>query len=124
MTNRHLGSTLEGFLDEEGILEEVDALAQKRVIVWQIEQAMENQGVTKIEMAERMHTSRTQIDRLLDPDNNKVQLDTLQRAANAVGCALKLELVGTANRFPSRKPALEKARPKRSLPRRSKHAVR
>ena len=124
MTNRHLGSTFEGFLDEKGILEEVDALAQKRVIAWQIEEAMEKQGITKIEMAERMHTSRTQIDRLLDPDNNKVQLDTLQRAANAVGCALKLELVGTAKRFPSRKPALEKVRPKRSLPRRSKPAVR
>ena len=124
MTNRHLGSTFEGFLDEEGILEEVDALAQKRVIAWQIEQAMEEQGITKIEMAERMHTSRTQVDRLLDPDNNKVQLDTLQRAAKAVGCALKLELVGTAKRSSSRKTVLEKARPKRRLPRKSKQAVR
>ena len=120
MTNRHLGSTFEGFLDEEGILEEVDALAQKRVIAWQIEQAMEEQGITKIEMAERMHTSRTQVDRLLDPGNDKVQLDTLQRAARAVGCVLKLELVGTAKRSRSRKTVLEKARPKR----RSKHAVR
>ena len=93
MTNPHVGSTFESFLEEEGILEEVDVLAQKRVIAWQIEQAMDEQGITKVEMAERMHTSRTQVDRLLDPDNNKVQLDTLQRAAKAVGRALKLELV-------------------------------
>ena len=93
MTNPHVGSTFESFLEEEGILEEVDVLAQKRVIAWQIEQAMDAQGITKVEMAERMHTSRTQVDRLLDPDNDKVQLDTLQRAAKAVGRALKLELV-------------------------------
>ena len=70
MTNPHLGSTFKSFLEEEGILEEVEVLAQKRVIAWQIEQAMEEQGITKVEMAERMHTSRTQVDRLLDPDNN------------------------------------------------------
>lgn len=93
MTNPHIGSTFESFLEEQGILEEVDVLAQKRVIAWQIEQAMDEQGITKVEMAERMHTSRTQVDRLLDPDNNKVQLDTLQRAAKAVGRALKVELV-------------------------------
>ncbi len=96
MTNPRIGSTFDSLLANEGILEEVDALAQKRVIAWQIEHAMEEQGITKVEMAARMHTSRAQLDRLLDPDNNKVQLDTLQRAAKAVGGALKLELVSAA----------------------------
>jgi len=93
MNNPHLGSTFESFLQEEGIQEEVEVLAQKRVIAWQIEQAMEESGITKVELAARMQTSRTQVDRLLDPDNNKVQLDTLQRAAKAVGRTLKVELV-------------------------------
>ena len=93
MNNPHLGSTFESFLQEEGIQEEVEVLAQKRVIAWQIEQAMEESGLTKVELAARMQTSRTQVDRLLDPDNNKVQLDTLQRAAKAVGRTLKVELV-------------------------------
>lgn len=93
MKNPNIGSSFESFLEEEGIRQEVETLAQKRVIAWQIEQAMEANGITKSEMADRMQTSRTQIDRLLDPENNKVQLDTLQRAAKAVGRTLKLELI-------------------------------
>ncbi|HEX8392488.1 MAG TPA: helix-turn-helix transcriptional regulator [Longimicrobium sp.] len=93
MTNPHIGSSFEDFLEEQGIREEVDGLAQKRVLAWQIEQAMEADGLTKVDMAKRMHTSRTQVDRLLDPENNKVQLDTIQRAAQAVGRTLKIELV-------------------------------
>ena len=93
MKNPRTGSSFDSFLEEEGIREEVDVLAQKRVLAWQIEQAMKENGITKVEMAERMHTSRTQVDRLLDPDNDKVQLDTIQRAARAVGRTLKLELV-------------------------------
>ncbi|MBA4159647.1 MAG: XRE family transcriptional regulator [Gemmatimonadetes bacterium] len=93
MKNPHIGSTFESFLQKEGIREEVDVLAQKRVLAWQIEQAMEEIGMTKVELAARMKTSRTQVERLLDPDNNKVQLDTLQRAAKAVGRTLKVELV-------------------------------
>ena len=93
MKNPRIGSSFDSFLEEEGIREEVDVLAQKRVLAWQIEQAMKENGITKVEMAERMHTSRTQVDRLLDPDNDKVQLDTIQRAARAVGRTLKLELV-------------------------------
>jgi antitoxin HicB len=75
--------------------EEVDLLAQKRVIAWQIEQAMAEEKITKVEMASRMNTSRTQIDRLLDPQNNRIQLDTLQRAAMAVGRSLKVDLART-----------------------------
>jgi antitoxin HicB len=91
-TNPHFGSSFEDFLKEEGIYEEVTNHAIKRVLAWQIEQAMKAEGISKAEMARRMHTSRTQLDRLLDPDNDKVQLDTVQRAAAAVGRKLKLEL--------------------------------
>ena len=93
MTNPRIGSSFDSFLEEGGIRDEVEVLAQKRVIAWQIEQVMKETGITKVEMAERMHTSRTQVDRLLDPDNDKVQLDTLQRAAQAVGRTLRVELV-------------------------------
>lgn len=93
MMSKRIGSTFESFLDEQGIRGEVEDLAQKRVIAWQIEKAMKAQGLSKMEMAERMQTSRTQVERLLDPENNRVQLDTLQRAAQAVGRKLKLELV-------------------------------
>lgn len=93
MTNPHIGSSLDSFLEENDIREDVENLAQKRVLAWQIEQAMEEEGISKSEMARRMDTSRTQVNRLLDPDNDTVQLDTLQRAARAVGRTLKLELV-------------------------------
>ena len=91
--NPHIGSSFEDFLKEEGMYEEVTASAIKRVIAWQIEEAMKAQGITKSEMAKRMKTSRAQLDRLLDPDNDRVQLDTMQRAAAAVGRRLRLELV-------------------------------
>jgi DNA-binding Xre family transcriptional regulator len=94
MKTSGIGSTFDSFLEDEGILEEVDALAQKRIVAWQIEQAMAEQNISKVDMAERMKTSRSQVDRLLDPENNKVQLDTLQRAALAVGGSLRLELTG------------------------------
>jgi len=92
MNNPRIGSSFESFLEEDGIREEVQDLAQKRVLAWQIQEAMTHTGIKKVEMAQRMHTSRTQVERLLDPTNNKVQLDTLQRAARAVGRTLKLEL--------------------------------
>ena len=90
--NPHIGSSFAEFLKEEGLYEEVTAHAIKRVLAWQIEQAMQEQGLTKVEMAKRMKTSRAQLDRLLDPNNDKVQLDTIQRAAVAVGRKLHLEL--------------------------------
>jgi hypothetical protein len=90
--NRHIGSSFSDFLKEEGIYEDVTAHAIKRVLAWQIEQAMKIQGITKVEMAKRMKTSRAQLDRLLDPNNDKVQLDTVQRAAAAVGRKLHMEL--------------------------------
>lgn len=93
MTNPNIGSSFEAFLDEEGIREEVELAAQKRVIAWQLEEAMREAGITKVAMAERMHTSRSQVDRLLDPRNNRIQLDTLQRAAEVLGRTLRFELV-------------------------------
>jgi predicted XRE-type DNA-binding protein len=90
--NPHIGSTFESFLQEEGIAEEVNAAAIKRVLAWQIEEAMKQQGISKNQMAKRMHTSRAYLDRFLDPNNNKVQLDTIQRAAAAIGRRLRLDL--------------------------------
>jgi len=97
MKDTHIGSTFESFLEEQGFKDEVDLLAQKRVIAWQIEQAMAEEEITKADMAARMKTSRTQVERLLDPQNNRVQLDTLQRAALAVGRSLKVEVAKTAH---------------------------
>jgi len=91
-TNPHFGSSFDDWLKEQGLYEEVTTHAIKRVLAWQIEQAMKAEGISKAEMARRMHTSRTQLDRLLDPENDKVQLDTVQRAAAAIGRTLKLEL--------------------------------
>jgi FixJ family two-component response regulator len=90
--NPRIGSSFDNLLREEGIYEEVTAAAIKRSIARDLETAMREQSVTKAEMARRMATSRSQLDRLLDPVNDKVQLDTLYKAASALGRTLKLEL--------------------------------
>lgn len=92
----HSGSTFESFLEEEGILEEVDASAIKRVIAWQLSEAMKQCNLSKKAMAERIGTSRSQLDRLLDPENNSVHLQTIARAARAVGKRLRIEMVDAA----------------------------
>jgi hypothetical protein len=92
MTNKHIGSSFESFLEEEGIREESEAVALKRVLAWKIEQAMREQALGKKAMADRMETSRSQLDRLLDPENTSVTLHTMQRAAMCVGLKLRLEL--------------------------------
>jgi len=84
-TTDHSGSTFDSFLDEEGIREEVEAVAIKRVLAWQLEQAMRKQQKTKQAMARQLHTSRSQLDRLLDPRNVSVTIDTIARAARALG---------------------------------------
>jgi antitoxin HicB len=81
----HSGSTLDSFLEQEGIREEVEAVAIKRVLAWQLERAMQEQQKTKRAMAKQLHTSRSQLDRLLDPRNVSVTLDTITRAARALG---------------------------------------
>ncbi len=89
---KHLGSSLDDFLHEEGIYESARAEAVTRVISWQIAEEMRKQGITKIQMAEKMHTSRTQVDRILKAKGN-VTIETLQRAAALIGRELRLELV-------------------------------
>jgi antitoxin HicB len=88
-----IGSSFDEFLKEEGIYEEVTARAIKRVIARQLDALMRDQGLTKSSLAKRMKTSRAQLDRLLDPNNESVTLDTLTRAAQAVGRQLWMELV-------------------------------
>jgi DNA-binding Xre family transcriptional regulator len=88
-----IGSSFDDYLKEEGIYEEVTARAIKRVIARQLDALMQEQGLTKSELARRMDTSRAQLDRLLDPDNESVTLGTLARAAQAVGRNLRMELV-------------------------------
>lgn len=90
--NPHIGSLFSDWLTEQGLEEDAYGHAIKRVLAWQIEQAMKEQGISKNQMAKRMHTSRAYLDRFLDPANDKVQLDTIQRAAAAVGRKLRLEL--------------------------------
>ncbi|HVU19786.1 MAG TPA: hypothetical protein VHE09_03580 [Rhizomicrobium sp.] len=94
--NPHRGSTFESFLKEEGIYEEVTATAMKRVLAWQIAQAMKKQRVTKSAMAKRMRTSRAALDRLLDADNTSVTLQTMGRAAAVLGKELSITLKDAA----------------------------
>ena len=93
MENKHVGSDFDDFLKEEGIQEEVTAAAIKRVIAWQLAEAMKKKRITKTEMAARMRTSRAVINRLLDEDDTSVTLATLARASVAVGIPLKIELL-------------------------------
>jgi antitoxin HicB len=88
----HSGSSFDSFLGEEGIREEVEAVAIKRVLAWQLAQAMREQQKTKQAMAKELHTSRSQLDRLLDPRNVGVTLDTMSRAAKALGKRLVLRV--------------------------------
>jgi antitoxin HicB len=88
-----IGSSFDHFLKETGIYEEVTARAIKRVIARQLDALMQDQGLTKSTLAKRMRTSRAQLDRLLDPENESVTLGTLTRAARAVGRQLRMELV-------------------------------
>jgi len=81
----HSGSSFDSFLEEAGIKAEVEAVAIKRVLAWQLERAMKVQQKTKRAMAKELRTSRSQLDRLLDPRNVSVTLDTITRAARALG---------------------------------------
>jgi DNA-binding Xre family transcriptional regulator len=91
--NPHDGSTLDDFLTDEGILEEVQTAALKRVMALAIADLMEEKAMKKTTLAKRMHTSRAALDRLLDPANTSVTLATLTRAAAALGRRVKIELV-------------------------------
>lgn len=90
---KHIGSSLEDFLSEEGILESSTAKAIKRVIAWQLAEEMKLKHITKQRLADLMRTSRAQVDRILDPEKGNVTIETLQRAAMLLGRRIRLELV-------------------------------
>jgi len=92
MKNKYLGSGFDDFLEEEGLRAETEAAAIKRVIAYRIEMEMKRANLSKSALAERMHTSRSALDRLLDPSNVSVTLQTLERVALALGKNLKIEL--------------------------------
>ena len=91
--NSHVGGLFEDWLKEEGIYESATNASIKKVVAWQIEQAMQEQNLTRTEMARRMATSRVQLNRLLDPKNDSVTLGTLHRAASVLGRKVLLGLV-------------------------------
>ena len=91
--NPHLGSSLDELLREEGTLEEFQAVAIKEVIAWQLDQAIKERKISRSRLAELMHTSRSQIRRMLDPHDGNVTIETLQRAAAVIGRKVCVELV-------------------------------
>lgn len=90
--NSCIGSSFDDFLEEDGMFAEVNAIAIKRVLAWQLEAEMKKQGVSKSLMAKQMNTSRSSLDRFLDPNNISVTLKTMERAAAVMGKRLKIEL--------------------------------
>lgn len=94
MVNKeYVGSKLDDLLEEEGLLDAVEAVATKRVLAYQMQEAMKEEGVSKIELAKRMKTSRSSLDRFLDDTNTSVTLRSMEKAAFALGKSLKVELV-------------------------------
>ena len=91
--SEHLGSSLDEMLTKDRTLAEVEAMATKQVLAWQLEELMHEKHITKAEMAKRMKTSRSSLDRPLDPDNPSVTLGTMDRAAAVFGKHLHVELV-------------------------------
>ncbi len=92
MSKKHMGSSLDAFLREEGIFEEAQAQAVKEVVAWQLAEAMKKQKISKNKLATLLKTSRTQVDRILDPKND-ITLGSLQRAAAMLGRRVTIELV-------------------------------
>ncbi len=91
--NPRIGSSLDDFLEEDGVLAETHAIVVKRTLAWQVSQAMAEEKLSKAAMAKRMHTSRAALDRFLDPDNPSVTLLTMDKAAAVLGKRLRVELV-------------------------------
>jgi antitoxin HicB len=92
MSKKHMGSSIDDFLKKEGILEEAQAEAIKEVVAWQLAEAMKKRKISKNKMAALLKTSRTQVDRLLNPKDD-ITLSSLQRAAAMVGCRVSIELI-------------------------------
>lgn len=109
-SSKHDGSTFDSFLEEENLLEEIEAVAMKRVIAWQLLEAMKLKHVTKKEMARHLKTSRSQIDRLLDPEYVEISLETVSKAARAVGKRIQVQFVDASPakrkaQAPAKKPS-------------------
>jgi predicted XRE-type DNA-binding protein len=92
-TNPYIGSSFDDLLEEDGVLEEIEAIALKRVLAWQVQELMQEKGLSKTEMAQEMNTSRASLDSFLNPENTSVTLNTMVNAAKAVGKRLRIELV-------------------------------
>jgi len=88
-----IGSSFDDFLKEDGTYDETTAVAVKRVLVWQLQQAMEENKMSKNQIAKAMETSRSQLDRVLDPDNDRIQLDTVIKVARILGREVRIDLV-------------------------------
>lgn len=93
MKKEHIGSGFDDFLAEEGLLAETEAVALKRVIAYEVDRFMKQERISKTKMAERMHTSRTSIDRLLDPANTSITLATIENAMSVIGKRLEVRVV-------------------------------
>lgn len=93
MSNKHIGSSFEDFLEAEGIAEEVTGNAVKKLLAYQLLEKLEKENMTKSELAARLSTSRSAVDRILDPNNESITLATLQKVAEVLGKKLKIELV-------------------------------
>ncbi len=93
MKNKAIGSSFDDFLVEEGIAEAVEAGAIKKIIAYQLQETIEKEHITKTALATRLETSRSAVDRLLDPENESITLVTLKKAANVLGKKLRFELV-------------------------------
>ena len=105
----HSGSSLDSFLEEEGIREETETVAIKRVLAWQLEQAMRKQRKTKQAMAKELHTSRSQLNRLLDPQNVSVSLETITRAARVLGKRVTIRITDARESRTRRSRAVQRA---------------
>lgn len=93
MKNRHQGSSFDSFLEEEGLLDKVEAVAIKRVVTYELEKLIKDEHLTKTKLASKLQTSRSALDRLLDPENTSVTLHSLVRTASALGKKLNVSLV-------------------------------
>jgi predicted XRE-type DNA-binding protein len=93
LNKKHVGSSLESLLEDEGILESATTKAVKRVVAWQLAEEMKTRRITKKRLAELMRTSRAQVDRILDPEKGNITIESLQRAAALLGRRVRLELV-------------------------------
>jgi len=107
VSDGHSGSTLDSFLEEEGLLESVNVIAMKRVLAWQLEQAMKAKRVSKKAMAQLLRTSRSQVDRILDPEYVGVSLESVSSMAQALGKRIEVHLVDESSEKRSRNKNLQ-----------------